>query len=150
MVLVAWPTSSGKLTVPAAPSSSPVRKNAASPAGPDSRSAACRKISRRTAAAFGDRGPYGDPCGVPAPGSTGSWRRSAAGIWSRTAGSTCPDTTGTITASHRLPAPVRHAPRGDQLPARFLQPVMGPLALSADVLGAGLLGERVQHRVQRR
>ena len=24
----------------------------------------------------------------------------------------------------RLPRPVRHAPRGDQLPARFLQPVM--------------------------
>ena len=46
--------------LPAVPSSRPVRKNAASPAGPDSRSAACRRITRRTAAAFGDRGPYGD------------------------------------------------------------------------------------------
>ena len=49
----------------------------------------------------------------------------------------------------RLPGPVRHAARGDQLPARFFQPVMVALALSAGVFRAGLLAERVQHRVQR-
>ena len=47
----------------------------------------------------------------------------------------------------RLPGPVRHAPRGDQLPARFLQPVMVALAHSAGVFRAGFLAERVQHRI---
>ena len=40
-------------------------------------------------------------------------------------------------------------PDGDQLPARFLQRRHGALALGAGVLRAGLLAERVQHRLQR-
>ena len=49
----------------------------------------------------------------------------------------------------RLPRPVRRAARRDQLPACLFQPVMVTLAHSAGVLRAGLLAERVQHRVQR-
>ena len=49
----------------------------------------------------------------------------------------------------RLPGPVGDAARRDQLPARFLQPVMVTLAHGAGVLRAGLAAEHVQHRVQR-
>ena len=49
-----------------------------------------------------------------------------------------------------LPGPVRHAPGGDQPPARLLQRVVTALPHRPGVLGPGLLPQRVQHRAQRR
>ena len=46
---------------------------------------------------------------------------------------------------HRLPGPLRHQVRGHQPPHGFLQGVVVPLLLAADIFFAGLAAQRVQH-----
>ena len=97
MESVAVPVSSGRLTAAAAPPSTPVRRYAASPAGPDSTSAAAARTVRRAAAADSSRRAVSASSpSLPVP-RTRPARRS------RAAGSTWPVTTGTIVASHSAP-----------------------------------------------